>query len=200
LQTTGTSNLGDKPLSKEYYEPRILSDKDDLYTYLKTREALDPYPQRTTDLVAIETGLEVGVATYLIMSPTIYGAGSGLFNRVSIQLPTIIRTAIRSGHVSVIGPGNGVWDAVHIADLTLLYELLLAKVLAGDDVPSGRQGIFFSETGDFTFLELSQGLADELFKQDVLPTRQVRHLPLQEAADLWSGGNMQYSELGYASK
>lgn len=187
-------------MTKEYYEPRILSDKDDLYTYLKTREALDPYPQRTTDLVAIETGLEVGVDTYLIMSPTIYGTGSGIFNRVSIQLPTIIRTAIKSGQVSVNGPGNGVWDAVHIDDLTLLYELLLAKVLAGEDVPSGRQGIFFSETGDYTWLQLSQGLADELFRQGVLKTKEVRHLSLKDAADLWSGGNLQYSELGFASK
>jgi hypothetical protein len=75
--------MADKPHTKEYYESRILTDKDDLYTYLKRREAMDPYAQRTTDLVAIETGLEVGVKTYLIMSPTIYDTGSGLFNRSS---------------------------------------------------------------------------------------------------------------------
>lgn len=127
-----------KPISKDYYEPRILSDKDDLYTYLKMREDRETYPQRTADIVAIETGLEEYVKTYLIMSPTIYGLGTGLFNKTSIQLPTIIRTAIKKGHVDVVGEGTGVWDAVLIQDLVLLYELLLAKVLSGDDVPSGK--------------------------------------------------------------
>lgn len=187
-------------MTKEYFEPRIFSDTDEIYTYLKTREALEPYAQRTTDLVAIETGLEVGVRTYLIMSPTIYGIGTGLFNRVSIQLPTVIRSAIKTGQVGVNGPGNGVWDAVHIADLCLLYELLLAKALAGDEVPYGKRGIFFSETGDYNWLQLSRGLANELYQQDILETNEVKHLPLKEAADLWSNGNLQYSELGFASK
>lgn len=187
-------------MTKEYIEPRILSDKDDLYTYLKTREALEPFLQRTTDMVCIDTGLEVGVPTYLIMSPTIYGTGSGIFNRAAFQLPAIIRTAIKSGVVAVNGPGNGAWDSVHIADLALLYELLLVKVLAGDDVPSGKQGIFFSETGDYTWLQLSQGLADQLFYQGLLKSNEVKHLSLNEAAALWSRGNLQYSELCFASK
>ena len=94
-------------------------------------------------MVAIETGLEVDVNTYLIMSPTIYGTGSGLFNRSSIQLPTLVRTALKTGQVGVIGASNGVWDAVHIEDLALLYELLLNKVLSGEDISSGRKGVYF---------------------------------------------------------
>jgi nucleoside-diphosphate-sugar epimerase len=102
------------------------------------------------------------VKTYLIMSSTIYGLDTGLFHKTSIQLPTIIRTAIKKGHVGVVGDGTGAWDAVHIQDLALLYELLLAKVLNGDGVPSGKQDIFFSETGDYTWMQLAEGLANEL--------------------------------------
>lgn len=199
FHTTGTSNLGDKPVSKTYFEPRILSDKDDLYTYLKTRESIEKYPQRTTDLVAIDSGLETGVKTFLVMSPTIYGIGTGLFNRTSIQIPTIIRTAIKKGKVDVVGDGYGTWDAVHIQDLVDLYELLLRKVLSGEDVPTGKQGIFFSETGDYTWLQLAEGLANELHKQGVLKTAEVNHLSLQEAAQQWGNGSAQYAELGFAS-
>jgi nucleoside-diphosphate-sugar epimerase len=140
------------------------------------------------------------VKTYLIMSPTIYGLGTGLFHKTSIQLPTIIRTAIKKGCVDVVGDGTGAWDAVHIQDLTLLYELLLAKVLNGDDVPSGKQGIFFSETGDYTWMQLAEGLANELHNQGILKTTQVEHLSLQEAAQQWGNGSSQYVELGFASK
>jgi hypothetical protein len=41
------------------------------------------------------------------MSPTIYGLGTGLFNRHSIQLPIIICSAIKAGFVPVLGPGYG---------------------------------------------------------------------------------------------
>jgi hypothetical protein len=90
IYTTSTSNTGDKPITKEYYEPRILSDKDDLYSYLKKREAAEQYSRCTTDLVSIDTGIEEQVKT-------IYGLGSGLFNKKSIQLLTLIRTAIKRG-------------------------------------------------------------------------------------------------------
>lgn len=79
------------------------------------------YAQRTTDLVAIDEGIERGVKTYLIMSPLIYGLGLGLFNRHSIQLPSITCSAIQRVQVDVIGPGDGAWDQVHINDLACLY-------------------------------------------------------------------------------
>jgi nucleoside-diphosphate-sugar epimerase len=134
------------------------------------------------------------------MSPTIYGKGSGKFNRNSIQLPTIIRAAIKSGQVIVNGAGTGVWDAVPIADLAPLYELLLAKVLAGENIPSGKRGIYFSETGDYSWRQLSEGLAAELFKQGLVKTAEVKSVSLQEAADQWSGGNTQVAELDFGSK
>lgn len=102
--------------------------------------------------------------------------------------------------MDVLGDGNGVWDTVHIDDLMLLYELLLAKVLEGENVPSGKQGIFFSETGDFTWLSLSQGLADSMQKQGLIKSNVVNHLTLQEAADQWANGATQYVELGFGSK
>jgi len=67
------------------------------------------------------------------------------------------------------------------------------------NVPSGKEGIYFSETGDFTWRELSEGLAAEFHKQGVLPTAEVNSLTLQEFADVYSGGNTQHSELGFAS-
>jgi nucleoside-diphosphate-sugar epimerase len=140
------------------------------------REDREAYAQRTTDMVAIETGLEEHVKTYLIMSPTIYG------------------------HVDVVGDGTGAWDAVHIQDLAPLYELLLAKVLQGEYIPSGKEGIFFSETGDYTWMQLAEGLAKELHRQGILKTTDVKHLNLQEAAEQWGNGSIQYAELGFASK
>jgi hypothetical protein len=55
-----------------------------MYDYLKKREGIETYAQRTTDVAVVETGKKEGVPTTIIMSPTIYGIGSGKFNRLTI--------------------------------------------------------------------------------------------------------------------
>lgn len=64
VHTSGTSNLGDRPVSGKYlHSPadREFDDAvDDVYTYEKAREEAQPYPQRTTELAAIDLGVELG--------------------------------------------------------------------------------------------------------------------------------------------
>lgn len=79
-------------------------------------------------------------------------------------------------------------------------ELLLNKVLSGEDIPSGRKGIYFSETGDYTWMSLAQGLANEMYKQGALQTADVKQIALEEGAKLCANHLHQYAELGYGSK
>jgi nucleoside-diphosphate-sugar epimerase len=201
IHTSGTSNLADRPITKTYSESRVFSDKhDDIYAYEQHRDALTPYAQRTTDLVVVKTGLEVGVKTYIIMSPTIYGIGSGLFNNQSIQIPIMVRTAKAAGQAQMIGRGEAEWDHVHIDDLAVLYELILSKVIGGEQVPSGEKGIFFSETGRHSWVDVSREIAKAGVEVGALSTDEVKIISLKEAADLWNSGNEFVCELGFASK
>jgi nucleoside-diphosphate-sugar epimerase len=134
------------------------------------------------------------------MSPTIYGVGSGLFNKLSIQVPRMIRAAIKDGFVGVIGEGKGVWDYVHILDLARLYEILLLRVLKGEEIPIGEKGILFSGTGRFSWAELSRGIASALKEVGALKTDEVKSVDLKDAADRWAGGMELVAELGWASK
>jgi nucleoside-diphosphate-sugar epimerase len=88
----------------------------------------------------VETGLAQGVKTTIIMNPTIYGVGTGLGNRLSIQVPTIMKASLKSGAVDVVGEGKAEWDFVHIVDLADLYELVIHRVMKGEEVPSGERG------------------------------------------------------------
>ncbi|GFZ52304.1 hypothetical protein JCM24511_10077 [Saitozyma sp. JCM 24511] len=76
------SSIGDKPITKEYHEARILFDKDDLYSYLKGREEREVYAQRTTDLAAIETGIKHDVKTRGHVE--VIGAGEGAWDQVHV--------------------------------------------------------------------------------------------------------------------
>lgn len=133
------------------------------------------------------------------MSPTIYGVGSGKFNKLSIQVPRLIRASLKAGQALVIGDGKGVWNYVHIDDLADLYVIFLQKILNGDKVPVGEQ-ITFSETGTFAWIDLSRGIADALYKLGAVKAADVKQIPLEVAANDLFGGNLLGTELGFTSK
>lgn len=201
IHTTGTSNLADHPITKTYIESRRFSDKDsDIYEYLKKRESMEAYAQRTTDLTVVETGKKEGVPTTLIMSPTIYGVGLGKFNRLTIQYPLQIKGALAGGQPAYVGDGAGVWDYVHIQDLVQLYELVLLNWVQGrKGFPTGEKGIIFSATGSFTWKEVAERIAKAGVKFGKFANTETKSISLEEAAEKWTGGDKQLCELGFAS-
>ncbi|KAL2836072.1 hypothetical protein BJX68DRAFT_274708 [Aspergillus pseudodeflectus] len=184
IHTSGTSNIGDKPIT----QPAALKEFDDLvddvYAYEKALEAAEPYAQRTTELGVIDTGLELGVKTLVIMSPIIYGNGTGLFNKVSVHTQ-YMKAMLEIGHAVVVGDGSGVWDHVHIADLAELYRLVVLNILEqeGKALPTGKKGIIFSANGRHSWLEYSQLVADACYERGLLSERKVTGLTLKEAAE-----------------
>ncbi|KAH6889858.1 NAD dependent epimerase/dehydratase family protein [Thelonectria olida] len=201
IHTSGTSSLGDLPISGTYTETRIFSDKEDIYAYQRFREDLESYQQRTCDLAVFEKGEEANVKTYILMSPTIYGLGSGFFNRTSIQIDGIIRAARRDGYASVIGTGSAEWDHVHVEDLMKLYELVVFRLLAGDDLPSNKKGIYFNETGHQSWREVSERVAKEGKALGYLDSDKVKELSLEEGVATFGKALPPTAvEVGFASR
>ena len=208
IHTSGTSNLADMPISGKWMEKvaeREFDDaKDDIYGYEKEREALDPYLQRTSELGVVDTGLELGVKTLIIMSPTIYGVGSGLFNTASIQLPTYIQSVLNHGRSVVVEGGKGVWDHVHVEDLAELYKIALVDILekGGKNLPAGKEGIIFSGNGRHTWMGVAQAVADACYEEGKISDRQVESVTLSEGAKILAmmgQVNEQLVELGLSS-
>ena len=186
IQTTGTSNLAYSILSDAGQTLRDFSDADDdIYEEEKRRDSEQLYPQRRTDLVVIDTAERTGVKPYLMMPPTIYGKGLGLFKAQSIQLPFTIRHTIDAGHPEYIGDGSGTVGYVHIADLASLYELLLSKILAGVEVPHGRKGYYFSNTGAFTWKDVNEQIGAIGHRLGALESPEPASVTLDEAIKRW---------------
>ncbi|KAI0802220.1 NAD(P)-binding protein [Xylaria sp. FL0064] len=202
IHTSGTSNLADRRISKAYTEPaRVFSDKDaDIYSYLKLRERIEPYKQRTTDITVVEAGKAQGVPTTIIMSPTIYGVGAGKFNRLSIQYPLLMKQAVASGQAEYVGDGEGVWDYVHILDLTMLYELVLLDWIQGRRrIPVGESGFVFNGSGTFKWKEVADRIGKVGVELGKLRSPETRSISLEEASKKWTGGDEQLCELAFAS-
>ncbi|GMF80385.1 unnamed protein product [Aspergillus oryzae] len=182
IHTSGTSNIGDKPITKPVGVREFDDLVDAIYAHEKALEAAEPYAQRTTELGVIDTGLELGVKTLVIMSPIIYGNGTGLFNRNSIHTG-YMKAMLQIGHAVVVGDGTGLWDHVHIEDLANLYRLVVLDILErqGKSLPTGKKGIIFSANGRHSWLEYSQLVADACYERGLILEKKVTHLSLEEA-------------------
>ncbi|KAF4991542.1 hypothetical protein FGRMN_7745 [Fusarium graminum] len=200
IHNSGTSNFGDRPVSGAYTEsvPRVFSDKDDLYSYEKHREDLEPYHQRTADVTVFDLGVETGVTTYIICSPLIYGRGTGLFNKSSIQIPILIRSAIAGGEAIYAGDGLGSWNHTHIEDIAALYTLILAKTLAREEIPSGKDGLYFADAGQQTWFDIAKGISRVGHQLGMLPA-QPKSVTLTEASRAWFDGDEHLTELALCS-
>lgn len=160
---------------------------------------MEAYAQRTSDINVVETGEEKGVKTYVLMSPCIYGVGLGAFNRLSIQIPMMTAKAIEQGVAQYVGEGKGVWDHVHIADLAVLYELFLGKILAGEELVSGRRGFYFNGTGRHSGLSVAECIAKAGHELGVLKSATPESMTMDEVIKNW-GVDPQLAELGFASE
>uniref|UniRef100_A0A8H7MY64 Uncharacterized protein n=1 Tax=Bionectria ochroleuca TaxID=29856 RepID=A0A8H7MY64_BIOOC len=93
-----------------------------------------------------------------MMPPCIIGRGTEQYRQQSHQVPMFVRNAIRQGQSEFVGDGSYTVGHVDIQDLANVFQLLLPRLLAGEGLPCGRRGIYFSDTGSHTWLEVAQAI------------------------------------------
>jgi nucleoside-diphosphate-sugar epimerase len=89
----------------------------------------------------------------VLSNALIYGDGFG-FTRESAQVPMMLRAAVQTGHVSVIGSGANIWSTVHIHDVVSAFRLAI------DSAPAGS--FYFVESGEASFAGIGEALANRL--------------------------------------
>ncbi|TIC90546.1 Uncharacterized protein CH35J_011860 [Colletotrichum higginsianum] len=199
--TSGTSNLAERAITKETTPGPVheWSDKEDVFEFEERKEAEEAYGQRTTDVAVVKTGERTGVKTYIMMPPTIYGRGTGFFNQGSMQIPSVIRAAVKAGVPAYVGDGTARLGHVHVTDLALLYELVFGKVLAGEEIPSGRRGIYFSNTGSHNWRDIAGHVGRAGVALGALKAAEPRSVSLDEVAAKWLKAPPQVAEMNYAA-
>lgn len=205
VQLSGASNLGDQPVTGAYVEDQEFDDaRDDIYASERIREALRPYLQRTTELGVIDEGLRLGVKTLVIMPPLVFGVGTGLHNRISVQIPVYVEAALQYGKGVVVGEGKGELDHVHVRDLASLYEIVVVDIIKthGANLPQGKKGIMFASNGRHNWEEVGRRVGQECFIEGVIPDYHLQNLTSEEGAKAFKayadlvGGDLAEIELG----
>jgi nucleoside-diphosphate-sugar epimerase len=154
LHTSGSSVIGDKAAGR--LSPRIHHEDT-------PSEPLPEKIQRVAVDRAVLRAAGEGVRSVVLCPSLIYGEGRGA-NRDSIQVPSLIRQAVRSGIPRYIGAGENVWSTVHIDDVAAVYLRALEAARPGS--------FFYVENGESSLKSIVESIA--------------RLLGAKRAAESWS--------------
>ena len=141
LHTSGTSVVGDKAGGK--FSPKIYHEDT----------PLEPLPEKIQRVAVHRTVLaaaDQGVRSVVLCPSLIYGEGRGA-NPDSIQVPTLIRQALKSGVPRHVGDGENIWSTVHIEDVASAYLMALEAARAGS--------FFFIENGEASLKSIVASIA-----------------------------------------
>jgi len=141
VHTSGSSVVGDKAAGK--FSPRIYHEDTPF-------EPLPEKIQRVAVQRAVLAAAGQGVRSVVLCPSLIYGRGGGA-NPDSIQVPNLIRQAVRSGIPRYIGEGENIWSTVHIDDVADAYLLALAGARAGS--------FYYIENGEASLKSIVQSIA-----------------------------------------
>jgi nucleoside-diphosphate-sugar epimerase len=121
IHTSGTSFLSDE--SKSAY-------KGDIIYSDKKPEDLDARPNssshRGIDLAIVRAREQIGdkAKIFIMFPPLIYGSIEE-HGRLSIQVITMTRFALKHKYAGHVGKGKAVWSTIHVADLARAYTTIL---------------------------------------------------------------------------
>lgn len=141
VHTSGSGILMDINFNTRGLTAPVYSDVDSIdqiYTFA------DDKPHRPVEKIAFSVEEENPLIKTVIVSPsTIFGKSRGYDNVYSVQIPYLAKISADLKKGFTVEKGDSIWSHVHIADLGDLYNLLLAKILAGEDIPTGKKGYYF---------------------------------------------------------
>ncbi|KAF9969056.1 hypothetical protein BGZ73_008776 [Actinomortierella ambigua] len=173
IHTSGTGILRDGA-NGNFESDEIYSDDNPAKILALPDSAL----HRDVELVILDPEVHKYVDTYIVTPPTIWGTGTGPANRHSIQIPSQVKDAIQQRKVYRIGKGLNRWSKVHVADLADFYVLLTTKSIEQpNNLPKGREGYYFVENGEFAYGDVSNIIADELYRQGIAQDANVYDTP-----------------------
>lgn len=188
LQIGGTGILADSKHCnnlKEYNPNKIYHDMKDID---EINSLPISQPHRLADKLALS--MEEGndtcdyVKSALICPPLIFGIGQGCGNKLSVQIPFLIRSFMELGYGFTINDGMQLWDKVHVFDVGTLFIKIIEKYLAKEEFPHGNKGYYFVEDGDFYWKDLCMKITEVLYERKLIKDNELRHLTGDQFSEL----------------
>ncbi|TPX12550.1 uncharacterized protein E0L32_000727 [Thyridium curvatum] len=186
IHTSGCSAIIDKS-DGEYASDKVYEDDKP-----ETIDSIaDDAPHREIDLAILKARKEIGskAKISIVLPPVIYGLGQE--NRLSIQIPTLTRFALKHGYAGYVGKGKAVWGQVHVADLARGYMTVLhhAEQASGEEVM--KNPYFFVENGEeYSWLRIAEEIGKAAHEAGRVQDPTPREIPPEQWGDLFGEGSL----------
>lgn len=181
IHTSGTSLIGDKAAGDYASDKIFYDDKPEDIDALP-----DSAPHRLIDLEIVKARERLGKKAKLaiMIPPLIYGVSPD--NRLSIQLPTLSRFAIKHGYAGHVGKGLSVWSQVHVLDLARAYVTLLHWLEGEDSTDIYSNPYFFCENGhELSWGECVAEIGRVLHQAGKTQSAEPKTLPKEDYGDVF---------------
>lgn len=117
---------------------------------------------------------------------------------MSSQVATLAKMAAEEKQAFTIGQGNGVWNIVHIEDLSELFVHAVRFMVEAESSPN--QSIYWCENGTHTWAKTTAAIARTLKGEGVIATEDVREVSVAEGGKLLGNGDERLAVAVYASR
>jgi nucleoside-diphosphate-sugar epimerase len=146
----------------------VIWDDNDLNSFL---EIPSYAPHRHVDLEIIDTYAKEIINTSIVVPPTVFGKGLGLFasKRMSIQIPRLVYQSLVNRRVMYVGNGENQWSNVHVADLAELYILMLKSYVESGEIDK----IYYPSTEYFIWLDVAKRVAEILSDKKLIVNNEI---------------------------
>ncbi|KAI0420736.1 NAD(P)-binding protein [Xylaria grammica] len=151
----------------------------------------DGAPHRQVDVPIVKARKQLGAKARIaiMIPPTIYGINPK-HGRLSMQLPTLARFALKHGFSGYVGDGLSVHSNIHVLDIARAYVVLLHHLEStpSDDALLLHNPYYFCETsGDNepSWKEIAAVIGDSLHKAGAIPDSTPRTIPGDAYGDIY---------------
>ena len=196
IHTSGTTCLDDR--SRGAYKSERIYRDDDAPDAIDALAPDNPHRHVDRKIVEVQRRLGEQAKIAVMLPPEIYGWNPA-HQRLSIQLPTVARFALKRGYAGYVGEGRGVESQVHVADLARGYLVLLRAMERSAPSFVLENPYFFCENGrEFSWKEVGERIGDLLFQAGRIKEQEPRTFAEADYADLF--GDATASVLGCNSR
>ncbi|KAJ5166464.1 uncharacterized protein N7482_005245, partial [Penicillium canariense] len=153
--------------------------KDDDPVYFLEKQCTESHVTWQIDVSVAEQVPAAGLTGMIVMPPTVHGRGSGTWNKLSLQIPALIKAAIQHKQVYKFAKDREV-AMIHISDLTAFYALLTEAILQQKDLPTGRDGYYFIVSHTVRWWDILEHLAAAMHARGLVTEPTVKVWPNDE--------------------
>jgi nucleoside-diphosphate-sugar epimerase len=181
IHTSGCSAITDKS-EGEYVSDKIYEDDKPETVDSIAGDA----PHRQIDLAILERRKQLGskAKISIVLPPVIYGLGKE--NRLSIQIPTMARFALKHGFAGFCGGGKAVWGQIHVSDLAKGYMHILHYMESSSGEEVLKNPYFFIENGDeHSWERMATEIGTALHNAGRIKDPKPRQIPKELFGDLF---------------